>query len=52
MKTQVEIKRQIEVQREVLDKKAQEVEKLTDLLEEARKMDALIEEYEDLKEVF
>lgn len=51
MKTQMEIKKQIEAQRQVLDEKAQQTEDLTELLEDARKMDCLIEKYEDEKEL-
>lgn len=44
------IKKAIEAQREKLDRMAKQTDDLTRLLEEARKMDRLIEKYEDQKE--
>lgn len=41
------VKKAIEEQRRKLDQMAEKAENLTDLLEEARKMDRLIEAYEN-----
>lgn len=45
------IKEAIEEQRKKLDHMAENAENLTELLEEARRMDSLIEAYEDLNTI-
>ena len=42
----MEIKKEIEEQRRRLDQLAEKADHLTDILEEARKMDRLVERYE------
>lgn len=45
------VQKAIESQRERLDRMAGRAEDLTELLDEARKMDRLIEAYEDRKKI-
>lgn len=49
MARQMNIQKAMESQREKLDRMAGRAENLTELLEEARKMDRLIEAYENRK---
>ncbi len=46
MDSQMDIRKEIEEQRKRLDSLADQMEDLVGLLEEARKMDLLVEEYE------